>query len=103
MASQTLLSRRTRTGHGEYFFLGQTVFAGQAVESRQGAVQFVFRRKKILIDALDLLIGQPLDFFDDLRCVHMSNLAAAAEKAKPENADASGARDLAFSNIVGSV
>jgi hypothetical protein len=26
-----------------------------------------------LIDALDLLIGQPLDFFDDLSCVHVSN------------------------------
>jgi hypothetical protein len=26
-----------------------------------------------LIDALDLLIGQPLDFFDDLSCIHVSN------------------------------
>jgi len=85
MASQTLLSRRTRTGQGENFFFGQGVFAGQTVESRQGAVHFVCRRKKILIDALDLLIGQPLDFFNDLRCVHVSNLDAATEKAKLEN------------------
>jgi hypothetical protein len=82
MASQTLLSRRTRTGQGENFCFGQGAFAGQTVESRQGAIQFVFRRKKVLIDALDLLIGQPLDFFNDLRCVHISNLAAATEIAK---------------------
>jgi hypothetical protein len=84
MASQTLLSRRTRTGQGENFVFCQMVFfAGQTVESRQGAIQFVFRRKKILIDALDLLVGQPPDFFDDLHCVHASNLDAATEKAKP--------------------
>ena len=81
MASQTLLSSRTRTGQGENFLLGQPVLAGQAVKRRQGAVQFVFRRKKILINALHLLIGQPLDFFDDLVCVHVPNLAAAAGEA----------------------
>jgi hypothetical protein len=37
-----------------------------------------------LIDALDLLIGQPLDFFNDLRCGHVANVATAAEKAKQE-------------------
>ena len=81
MASQTLLSRRTRTRQGENFLFRQDAFAWQAVERRQCAVHFVFRRKKILIDALDLLIGQPLDFFDDLVCVHVSNLAAAAGEA----------------------
>jgi hypothetical protein len=33
-----------------------------------------------LIDALGLLIRQPLDFFDDLRCVHVSNLGDCGEK-----------------------
>jgi hypothetical protein len=66
---------------GENFFFGQVVFPGQAVKCRQSAIHFVFRRKKILIDALDLLIGQPLDFFDDLRRVHVSNLAVTTEKA----------------------
>jgi hypothetical protein len=80
MASQTLLSRRTRTRRGENFLFSQAAFAWQAVKSGQGAVHFVFRRKKILIDALDLLIGQPLDFFDDLRCIHVSNEITAAEK-----------------------
>lgn len=74
MASQTLLSRRTRTRQGENFLFRQRAFAWQAVESRQRAIHFVIRRKKILIDAFDLLIGQPLDFFDDLRSVHAVNI-----------------------------
>ena len=90
MASQTLLSRRTRTGQGENFLFGQTVLAGQAVKCHQRAVQFVFRRKKILIDALDLLIGQVPDFFNDLRCVHVPNLTAALEKATRDKNDSLG-------------
>src|SRR5208283_1622561 len=78
MASHTLLSRRTRTRQGENLLFRQAAFAWQAVESRQRAVHFIFRRKKILIDPLDLLIGQPLDFFDDLSCIHVSNVIPAA-------------------------
>jgi len=84
MASQTLLSRRTRTRQGENFFFRQAAFAWQTVESRQRAIHFVIRRKKILIDALDLLIGQPLDFFDDLSCIHVSNVITAAKKSEQE-------------------
>jgi hypothetical protein len=65
-----LLARRTRTRQGENFLFRHPAFAWQAIESRQGSIHFVFRRKKILIDALNLLVGQPLDFFDDLSCVH---------------------------------
>jgi hypothetical protein len=43
MASQTLLSRRTRTRQGENVIFCQAAFAGQAVESRQGPVHFVVR------------------------------------------------------------
>jgi hypothetical protein len=39
-----------------------------------------------LIDALDLLIGQPLDFFDDLSCIHVSNVIPAAKKSESGNA-----------------
>jgi hypothetical protein len=81
IASQTLLSRRTRTWQGENFFFRQAVFAGQAVETRQGTIHFVFRGEKILIDALHLLIGEPLNFFDDLSCVHFSNITIPAKKA----------------------
>ncbi len=84
MASQTLLSRRTRTGQGENFRFGQTLFARQTVERGQHPVQFALHREKILIDALDLLVGQPLDFFNHLSCVHVSNLAAVVQEARRE-------------------
>jgi hypothetical protein len=90
--SQTLLSRRTRTRQGENFLFRQAAFAWQAVESRQRAIHFVIRRKKICIDALDLLIGQPLDFFDDLSCVHVSSVISAAKKSEQEMTH--GARDF---------
>ena len=80
MASQTLLSSSTRTRQGENVLFRQAVFARQAVKSRQGAVQFAVRGKKILINPLGLLVGQPLDFFDDLRCVHVSNVGDCKQK-----------------------
>jgi hypothetical protein len=46
MASQTLLSRRTRTRQGENLLFRQAAFAWQAIERRQGAVHFPFRRKR---------------------------------------------------------
>ncbi len=82
IASQTLLSSTTRTGQGENFLFGQAVFAGQRIESGQGAIQFAFRRKKIFIDALNLLVGQPLNFFNDLACTHAFILIARAQKSK---------------------
>ena len=73
-----------RTRQGENFLFRQAAFAWQAVESRQRAIHFVIRRKKILIDALDLIIGQPLDSFDDLSCIHILNVITAAKKSEQE-------------------
>ncbi len=82
IAGQTLLSRRASTRQSENFFFAQAVLSGQSVKRSQQPVQFAFRRKEVLIDGLNLLIRQPLDFFDDLRCIHLSSLSTGAEYAK---------------------
>jgi hypothetical protein len=84
IASQTLLSRRASTRQRENVLFSHAGFAGQTVKRGQYPVQFAFRRKKILVDRLGLLIGQPLNFLYDLRCIHDSILRAADEEAKLE-------------------
>jgi hypothetical protein len=71
-------------GKGENFFLGQTGFPGQAIESGQHAIQFALRRKEILIDVFGLLVGKPLDFLDDFVGAHGWNFLDAVDKSKPE-------------------
>jgi len=69
---------------GQGFFLCQGIFPWQPIESGQDTVQLALGRKEVLIDALHLLIGEPLNFFDDLTRIHVRNLPSAAVPEKHE-------------------
>ena len=81
MASQTLLSSRTRTREIEDFFFGQTAFSRQAVKRGQQAIQFARFEKKMLIKPHRFLVGELPDFLNHASRGHALNLFPSAPQA----------------------
>ena len=86
IASQTLVSRRTRTRESESFLFCQTPRSRQTVESGQHAVQFALSRKQVIIYLLRLVIRKTLNFFDQLARAHRLSLARSCSLGTAGNA-----------------
>ena len=93
MASQTLLSSRTRTREIEDFFFGQTAFSGQAVKRGQQAIQFARFGKKILIKAHRFLVGQLPDSLNHASRDHALNLFLPVPQASAKRCRAKRCRE----------
>ena len=89
IASQTLLSRSTRTRQGESFLFRQIALSRQAIERRQHALQFTLGRKEVVIYLLRLIIRKTLDFFDQFVRAHELNLSPRGSLRKVRNASSS--------------
>jgi len=74
MASQTLLSSRTRTRKVEDFLFGQAGFARQPVERGQQPVQFARLGEKILVKPHGLPVGKLPDLLNHISCDHALNI-----------------------------
>jgi len=70
MASQTLLSRMTRTRQGEGFFFSQAGFSRQTVKGAQQPVQFALGGKEIRKHLFRLLVGKLPDFVNHFARLH---------------------------------
>jgi len=70
VASQTLLSRMTRTRQGEGFFFGQADFSRQVIKRGKQPVQFAFGGKEILKHLFRLLVGKLPDFINHFASLH---------------------------------
>ena len=80
MASQTLLSSRTRTRQGENFLFRQIGFARQTVERSQEPIQFALFGEKTIVKPRGLLVGETPDFFNYLARRHTANLSLSTRE-----------------------
>ena len=81
MASQTLLSSRTRTRKVEDFLFGQTGFARQAVERGQQPVQFARLGEKTPVKPHGFPVGKLPDLLNHVRRDHALNICLSPPPA----------------------